>query len=51
MKKFDGMMPPTLVFADDGKNGDFGPPPSSSMEVGTTSGLRMRSLGLGLALR
>ena len=51
MKKFDGMMPPTLVFADDGKNGDFGPPPSSCMEAGTTSGLTIRSLGLGFALR
>src|SRR3954454_7428951 len=51
MKKFDGMMPPTLVFADEGKNGDFGPPPSPCIEVGTTSGLTMRSLGLGFALR
>src|ERR1700710_3323732 len=51
MKKFDGMMPPTLVFADDGKKGDFGPPPSPSMEVGTISGLTMRSLGFGFALR
>src|SRR5436309_8961662 len=51
MKKFDGMMPPTLVFADDGKNGDFGPPPSSRIEVGTTSGLTMRALGSGWALR
>src|ERR1700759_2433243 len=48
MKKFDGMMPPTLVFADDGKNGDFGPPPSSSMEVGTTRGLTMWPGGLGI---
>ena len=38
MKKFDGMMPPVLVCADDGQNGDFGPPPSSSMEAGATSG-------------
>src|ERR1700712_1724781 len=51
MKKFDGMMPPTLVFADDGKNGDFGPPPSSCMEAGTTSGLTILSFGLGFALR
>ena len=51
MKKFDGMMPPTLVPAAEGKNGDFGPPPSSFIEVGTTSGLRMRLSGLGLALR
>src|SRR3954452_23473796 len=51
MKKFDGMMPPTLVFADDGKNGDFGPPPSPCIEVGTMSGLTMRSLVLGFALR
>src|SRR6185369_8409952 len=47
MKKLDGMMPPTLVFADDGKNGDFGPPPSSCIEAGTISGLWMRSLGFG----
>src|SRR3954469_1337539 len=51
LKKFDGMMPPTLVFADEGKNGDLGPPPSSCIEVGTTSGLTMRALGSGFALR
>ena len=49
MKKFDGMMPPTFVLADEGKNGDFGPPPSSSMTVGTTNWLTMWSDGLGLA--
>ena len=38
MKKFDGMMPLTLVFADDGQKGDFGPAPSSSIEMGTMRG-------------
>ena len=38
MKKFDGMMPLTLVFAEDGQKGDLGPAPSSSMETGTTRG-------------
>src|SRR3954466_8179050 len=51
MKKFDGMIPPTLVAAEEGKKGDFGPPPSSVMEVGTIRGLRMWSSGFGLALR
>src|SRR6187397_2255673 len=51
MKKFDGMMPPTFVFADEGKNGDPGPPPSFSMDSGTSSGLRMRSIERGLVLR
>ena len=41
MKKLEGMMPPVLVLADDGQNGDWGPPPSSSMEVGVTTGFRM----------
>ena len=40
-----------MVFADDGKNGDFGPPPSSFMEVGTISGFLIRLDGFGLALR
>jgi hypothetical protein len=51
MKKFDGIVPPTLVAADDGQNGDFGPPPSSSIDTGTTFGLLMRSCGLGNAFR
>ena len=34
MKKLEGMVPPTLVFEADGQKGDFGPPPSSSIEVG-----------------
>ena len=50
MKKFDGMMPPTLVFADEGKNGEPGPPPSPSMDAGADDGLTMRSFGFGLAL-
>src|SRR6266568_520336 len=45
MKKFDGMMPPTFVFAEDGKNGDFGPPPSPSIVTGAVSGLTIRSAG------
>src|SRR5205823_4134819 len=42
MKKFDGMMPPTFVFAAEGKNGDPGPPPSSAIDVGAVAGLAMR---------
>ena len=45
MKKSEGMVPPTLVRADDGQKGDFGPSPSSFMEAGTTCGFRMRSGG------
>src|SRR5215213_5328198 len=51
MKKLDGMMSLVFVLAEDGKNGDFGPPPSSSMEVGTISGFLIRCVGFGLALR
>src|SRR5919106_5035180 len=51
MKKLDGIMPPTFVLADDGKNGERGPPPSSCMEAGTTSGLVMRSFGFGCVRR
>ncbi len=39
MKKSEGMMPPVLVFEDDGQNGDFGPAPSSVIETGTTLGI------------
>src|SRR5579884_2327861 len=49
MKKLDGMMPPILVFADEGQKGDFGPPPSSAMETGTILGLRIVSSGFGKA--
>src|SRR5437016_915274 len=42
MKKFDGMMPPTFVFADEGKNGERGPPPSSAIDTGAVAGLAMR---------
>jgi len=49
MKKFDGMMPPTFVFADEGKNGDCGPPPSPAIVSGAVSGLTMRSAGCGCA--
>jgi hypothetical protein len=47
MKKFDGMIPFTFVLADEGKNGDCGPAPSSCMDAGTTSGLRIRLLAPG----
>mgnify|MGYP000632656551 CR=1 FL=1 len=47
MKKFDGMMPPTFVFADEGKNGDDGPPPSCAIDIGGTVGLTMRLRGSG----
>jgi hypothetical protein len=42
MKKLDGMMSLVFVLAEDGKNGDCGPGPSSSMEVGTISGFLIR---------
>ena len=42
MKKFDGMMPPTLVLEDEGKNGDASPPPSPSIDSGGDAGLTMR---------
>ena len=42
MKKFEGMMPPTLVWAEAGKNGDFGPPPSPSIVSGGLAGFTMR---------
>ena len=35
MKKFDGMIPFTLVLAEDGKNGDFGPAPLTAVEAKT----------------
>jgi hypothetical protein len=42
MKKVDGMVRPTLVFADEGKKGLFGPAPSPSMLIGGVIGLTMR---------
>src|SRR5579864_536977 len=51
VKKSAGMMPPTLVLAEDGKNGDFGPPPSSLIDTGTIVGLWMRIAGSGCARR
>ena len=42
MKKFAGMMPPTFVFAEDGKNGLCGPPPSAFMVAGGTEGFSIR---------
>jgi hypothetical protein len=46
MKKFAGMMPRTLVSADDGKKGLFGPPPSSSMLAGTIVGFSILNAAL-----
>src|SRR6266487_238952 len=42
MKKFAGMMPPTFVFAEEGKNGLCGPLPSESIVAGGTRGFWMR---------
>jgi hypothetical protein len=42
IKNVAGMMPRTLVSADDGKNGLSGPAPSSCMLCGGVSGLTMR---------
>src|SRR6059036_1738832 len=42
MKKLAGMIPPTLVRADEGKNGVCEPPPSSSIRAGTRLGLSIR---------
>ena len=42
MKKLAGMMPPTLVSAEDGKKGLLGPAPSPSMLTGGSTGLTMR---------
>src|SRR5215469_7339341 len=47
MKKFAGMMPPTFVLAEDGKKGDFAPPPSPFIVRGAVEGFRMRSSGDG----
>src|SRR5215831_19730905 len=50
MKKFAGMMPPTFVCAEDGKNGECGPPPSADIESGAVDGFTMRAPGDGCAL-
>src|SRR5436309_13973118 len=42
MKKVAGMVPLTLVFADEGKNGPLAPAPSSSIVVGGVAGFWMR---------
>src|SRR5262245_15041660 len=47
MKKLAGMMPPTLVFADDGKKGELGPPPSPAIDTGAVAGLAMRAQRTG----
>src|SRR4051812_49085832 len=49
MKKFEGMIPPTSVFADEGKNGDSGPPPSSFIDIGAVAGLAIRDHRAGYA--
>src|SRR5712692_9858770 len=43
VKKFAGIGPPTLVRADDGKNGPAAPPPSSSIAGGTIDGFPIRN--------
>ena len=43
MKKFAGMVRPTLVSADEGKNGLFGPAPSASIVAGAVAGFTIRS--------
>src|ERR1700694_1025528 len=48
MKKFDGMILPVFVCADDGAKGELAPAPSSFMERGTTVGLRMDFIGPGV---
>src|SRR5262245_10132749 len=42
MKKVAGMIPLTLVFADEGKKGLFGPAPSSAIVVGGVTGFTIR---------
>ena len=44
MKKLAGMIPRTLVSADDGKKGLEGPRPSSFIDAGTTVGFSIRYL-------
>src|SRR5438034_1099188 len=45
MKKFEGMIAPVSVVADEGKNGEPAPCASSSMVTGATMGLRIPSAG------
>src|SRR6476659_4073641 len=40
-KKLDGITAPVFVVEDEGKNGDFGPCASSSIDTGTTMGFRI----------
>src|SRR5438477_10905932 len=42
MKKSAGIVPPTLVPADEGKNGLVGPPPSPSIASGGSIGFTIR---------
>ena len=42
MKKLDGIVPPTFVLADEGKNGLAGPPPSPSIVRGGSIGFTIR---------
>jgi hypothetical protein len=48
MKKFEGMMSFVFVLAEEGKNGESGPPPSSVIAVGTTIGFLIRCPGFAL---
>src|SRR5689334_7989495 len=41
MKKFDGMILPVLVCAEDGANGELAPAPSWSIESGAAAGFRI----------
>ncbi|MGH9611853.1 MAG: hypothetical protein ACRD4P_02090, partial [Bryobacteraceae bacterium] len=47
MKKFDGMILCVFVSDEDGKNGEFGPAPSSFIVVATICGLMTRLSRLG----
>ena len=51
MKKFAGIVPPTFVRADEGKNGVPGPPPSACMLSGGFSGLTIAYRAVPLPLQ
>ncbi len=46
MKKFEGMIFPVLVCAEDGANGDCAPAPSSFIESGGTRGILNAIVGI-----
>src|ERR1051326_4315439 len=50
MKKFEGMMRPVSVCADDGANGECSPAPSSFIESGGDAGLAIVRFGSGRSL-